>query len=555
MIKDKKILSPAVLSVILIMLLAACSPASPTKVAEPAANQASAAIPTTVVVTDQNPATAATNTAAGAELSKMAAAQNGTLESIYKNVGPSVVHIEVIESATGLTGSLPSIPGFPGLPGQGQTPQARGEGSGFVWSTDGYIVTNNHVIENADKITVVFADDTRVPATVVGADPNSDLAVLKVDAPASELKPITMGDSTGLQVGQLAIAIGNPFGQEGTMTVGIVSALGRLLPVSTAGTVGGPNYDIPDVIQTDASINPGNSGGVLLNDQGEVIGVTSAIISPAQVSSGVGFAIPSAIVQQVVPVLISQGHYEHPYLGISGTTLTPELATAMDLPADQRGALIGEVTSDGPAAQAGLMGSTNEVQIDGEPVLVGGDVITAIDGQPIDSMDDLITYLARSTKVGQTVDLTVMRDGNQQSISVTLEARPEATPAPVQQASAQNNEGRPWLGIVGATVTPEIAQAMDLPADQAGVLIAEVTVNSPASEAGLQGGNSSVTLNGNSVTIGGDVITGVDGQTIQNMEQLVGILSQHQPGDSVVLQILRDGSTMQIDLTLGEWPG
>jgi serine protease Do len=526
MIKDKKILSPAVLSVILIMLLAACSPASPTKVAEPAANQASAAIPTTVVVTDQNPATAATNTAAGAELSKMAAAQNGTLESIYKNVGPSVVHIEVIESATGLTGSLPSIPGFPGLPGQGQTPQARGEGSGFVWSTDGYIVTNN-----------------------------SDLAVLKVDAPASELKPITMGDSTGLQVGQLAIAIGNPFGQEGTMTVGIVSALGRLLPVSTAGTVGGPNYDIPDVIQTDASINPGNSGGVLLNDQGEVIGVTSAIISPAQVSSGVGFAIPSAIVQQVVPVLISQGHYEHPYLGISGTTLTPELATAMDLPADQRGALIGEVTSDGPAAQAGLMGSTNEVQIDGEPVLVGGDVITAIDGQPIDSMDDLITYLARSTKVGQTVDLTVMRDGNQQSISVTLEARPEATPAPVQQASAQNNEGRPWLGIVGATVTPEIAQAMDLPADQAGVLIAEVTVNSPASEAGLQGGNSSVTLNGNSVTIGGDVITGVDGQTIQNMEQLVGILSQHQPGDSVVLQILRDGSTMQIDLTLGEWPG
>ncbi|MGW8319583.1 MAG: trypsin-like peptidase domain-containing protein [Candidatus Promineifilaceae bacterium] len=554
MIKDKKILSPAVLSVILIMLLAACSPATPTKVAEPAANQEAAAIPTTVVVTDQSPA-APTNTVAGAELSKMTAAQNGTLESIYKNVGPSVVHIEVIQNAAGLTGGLPSIPGFPGLPGPGETPQARGEGSGFVWSADGYIVTNNHVIENAEKITVVFADDTRVPATVVGADPNSDLAVLKVDVPASELKPVTLGDSTSLQVGQLAIAIGNPFGQEGTMTVGIVSALGRLLPVNTESSMGGPHYDIPDVIQTDASINPGNSGGVLLNDQGEVIGVTSAIISPAQVSSGVGFAIPSAIVQQVVPVLISQGHYEHPYLGISGTTLTPELATAMDLPADQRGALIGEVTPDGPAGQAGLMGSTNEVQIDGEPVLAGGDVITAIDGQPIESMDDLIAYLARSTKVGQTVDLTVLRDGNQQSISVTLEARPEATPAPVQQASAQNNEGRPWLGIVGATVTPEIAQAMDLPADQAGVLIAEVTANSPASEAGLQGGNSSVTLNGNPVTIGGDVIISVDGQTIQNMEQLVGILSQHQPGDSIVLQILRDGSTMQIDLTLGEWPG
>ena len=263
----------------------------------------------------------------------------------------------------------------------------------------------------------------RAEADLVGADLDSDLAVLRVDVPAGELHPVRMGDSGEVRVGELAVAIGNTFGQEGTMTVGIVSAIGRLLPVQSNNRMA-PRYSIPDIIQTDAPINPGNSGGMLLNDRGEVIGVTTAIISPAQVSAGVGFAVPSAIVQNVVPTLIEDGEYRHPYLGISGASLTPDLAEAMDLPASQRGALVIDVVDGGPAAEAGMQGSDAQVEIDGQPVRVGGDVITAIDDQPVLSMDEIITYLARATEVGDTVTLTVLRDGQEVEVTVILGERP-----------------------------------------------------------------------------------------------------------------------------------
>jgi len=338
-----------------------------------------------------------------------------SLESIYTQVNPSVVAIQVVAT------QQPNVPGFRFAPQQPQTQQALG--SGFVWDTAGHIVTNNHVIDGANRISVTFSDGTIVSAKVVGADPNSDLAVIQVNAPASALHPVQMADSTQIKVGQFAIAIGNPFGEQNTMTTGIVSALGRSLPVND-GTAQGPSYTIPDVIQTDAPINPGNSGGVLLNADGKVVGVTSAIESPAGTSSGIGFAIPSAIVQKVVPALIKTGHYDHPYIGIGGTTLTPNLAQAMGLKSDQRGALVASVTPGSPADKAGLRGSTQQTTIDGVQTTVGGDVITAMDGQSVKSFDDLIAYLSRSTSVNQTVTLTILRDGKEQAVKVTLTARP-----------------------------------------------------------------------------------------------------------------------------------
>ncbi len=344
-------------------------------------------------------------------------------EDIYARVNISIVTIETVQSQT-TTPPRPRTPVVP-LPGP-QVPPEQGLGSGFVWDGQGNIVTNNHVIAGADQISVTFADGTMVTGKVVGADPNSDLAVVKVDVPASQLHPVQIGDSTQIKVGQLAIAIGNPFGEQNTMTTGIISAVSRSLPVGDRLATQGPTFTIPDIIQTDAPINPGNSGGVLLNVQGQVIGVTSAIESGSGTSSGIGFAIPSAIVRKVVPALIATGHFDHPYLGVSGTSLTPPLSQAMGLKGDQRGALVGTVSKGGPSEKAGLRGSTQETTVNGIRVQVGGDVVVAMDGQPIKTFDDIVAYLARSTQVGQTVTLTILRDGKQQDVQVTLAARPSS---------------------------------------------------------------------------------------------------------------------------------
>jgi S1-C subfamily serine protease len=484
------------------------------------------------------------------------------LQDIYRAVNPSVVHIQVLGSGGMELSGIPNLPNIPGLPDQldpESGPQVGGEGSGFVWDREGHIVTNNHVVEGATDITVIFADDTAAEATLVGTDPDSDLAVIKVDLPADGLQPVTLGDSTTLEVGELAIAIGNPFGQEGTMTVGIISALGRLLQTDNAvGTTGG-SFSIPDIIQTDAAINPGNSGGVLLNGEGEVVGVTTAIISPQRVSSGIGLAVPSAIVQQVVPVLISEGSYEHPYLGISATTLNSELAEAMGLPADQRGALVSEVVDGSPAADAGLQASTDTAEIGGQEIPVGGDVITAADGQPVDSIDDLIAFLARSARVGQTIELTILRDGQEQRTDVTLEARPQSDAETVVQSTTPSEPGLApangaWLGILGAAMTPDVAQSMDLPDDQSGILVIEVQPDSPAEKAGLQGGTESLTINGETLMIGGDIILSVNGTAVTDTQELRSALAQYEPGDQVTLELLRDGGEVTVEVTLAERP-
>ena len=350
-----------------------------------------------------------------------ATAEERVASDVYRNVSPSVVFIRVVSQPTA-SGSQqrPQVPGLPQLPNLPPTGPTEASGSGFVIDTDGHIVTNNHVVDGADKVEVRFIDGTTVRATVVGTDPDSDLAVVKVDVNASLLKPVELGDSSALVVGQQVFALGNPFGQMWSMTSGIVSAVGRTIQS------GNSRYSIPEVIQTDASINPGNSGGPLLDKHGRVIGVDTMIISDNRSSSGVGFAVPVNIVKKVAPALIKDGKYTYAYLGLSGGSLTPDVATAMNLSADQRGVLVSQVVKGGPSDKAGVLGSTKQVEIDGSQVNVGGDVIVSVDGNGVTGMDGVIDYLFTSKRPGDKITLTVLRDGQQKDIVVTLAERPKS---------------------------------------------------------------------------------------------------------------------------------
>lgn len=394
------------------MVLSACSPLA---LVSPLAGTA---------ISQPAPAAAGSNGVAVKVVSDSApqVVESTTLEQIYERVNPSVVNIQVITQAQNTN----FAPGFPfGDPGGMPSTQSTALGSGFVWDKEGHIVTNNHVVEGATQVSVMFSDGFVVPATVVATDSYSDLAVIKVDMPANRLEPVKVASSANVAVGQTAIAIGNPFGLEGTMTVGIISAVGRSLPVSAGmQSQSGVTYSIPNVIQTDAPINPGNSGGVLLNISGEVIGVTSAIESTTRANAGIGFAVPSDIIAKVVPALIQGGKYEYPYLGISAATLNYNLNKAMNLKEDQRGVLVAEVTKGGPADKAGLRGSDHEIQQDGATLAVGGDIITQIDGKPVTTFDDMVAYLIESKSPGDTAHLTVLRNGDSVDVTITLGARP-----------------------------------------------------------------------------------------------------------------------------------
>ena len=513
------------------------------------------AVPTAALATTQEVQVTAAQAATSS--GDVLTALEDRLGQIYDQVNPSVVNIQVVLQAGSSTGSLPQFPGFPSLPQD--IPQQGAQGSGFVWDKEGHIVTNNHVVENADTITVVFSDGTSVPAEVVGADPDSDLAVIKVDVPADKLQPVQVADSDQVKVGQIAVAIGNPFGLEGTMTVGFVSALGRSLPVSTRTSVGGASFTIPDIIQTDAPINPGNSGGVLVNDEGQLIGVPTAIESSSGQNAGIGFAVPSSIVQKVAPALIENGSVQHPWIGITGTSLTSELAKAMNLDETQRGALVINVTNGSPAEKAGLRGSSRQVDINGRQAQVGGDVIVAIGGQPAKGMDDLISYLAQNTAVGDKITLTILRDGKETQVEVTLEARPGDSAlqgrSTTGQQPDQGTTGNAWLGIEGMTLTADVAQAMELDQGQTGVLVVTVVADGPADQAGLQGGYRRVTINGQSVMVGGDVIVAMDQQQITGIEDLQTFMKGARPGQQVKLTTLRNGTRQgTIDVTLGERP-
>jgi S1-C subfamily serine protease len=299
----------------------------------------------------------------------------------------------------------------------------EGTGSGFIYDREGHIVTNFHVVEGAEEVEVTLADETKLPAQVVGVDPSNDLAVLKADVPPEALHPAELGDSHTLQVGQRVIAIGNPFGFRSTLTTGVISSLGRTIQSPDERFIG-------EIIQTDAAINPGNSGGPLLDSQGQVIGVNTAIFSPSQASVGIGFAIPVETVKRVVPSLIARGRYPHPWLGVDIFDITPELAQGLreggvELPVDQ-GVLVIDVYPDSPADQAGVQGSTDQARWGNLMLPVGGDIIIAVDGTEVKGGQDLTIYLETQTKVGQAIQVTVMREGREKTLEVQLAERPES---------------------------------------------------------------------------------------------------------------------------------
>jgi 2-alkenal reductase len=325
------------------------------------------------------------------------------LTDLYQRVNPGVVNIRVIVQRGQLSGT--------------------GVGSGFVVDDQGHIVTNNHVVAQATRVTAVFFDGTEVPAEIVGTDDDSDLAVLRVDSLPSGVHPLTLGDEGTVDVGDWVVAIGNPFQLGGSMTLGIVSALGRTIPS------GATPFSIPQAVQTDAAINPGNSGGPLLDLDGQVIGVNAQIATGGtQANAGVGLAIPVSVVQRVVPALIEDGSFRWPWLGVDGTDVNLFIQDANDLDT-QFGAYIGAVRADSPAAQAGLQGTTGTRQIDDIQVPVGGDVVVAANGDPIADFGDLQGRVA-DLRPGDTLKLTIIRGGERQQLEVVLEARPETFEMP-----------------------------------------------------------------------------------------------------------------------------
>ncbi|MEM2910493.1 MAG: trypsin-like peptidase domain-containing protein [Nitrososphaerota archaeon] len=289
-------------------------------------------------------------------------------------------------------------------------------GSGFVYDIVGHIVTNNHVVEDSYRITVTFLDGTSLVASVIGTDPYSDLAVLRVEPSGTVLRPLKLGNSSELMIGEQILVVGSPFGLAGSVTTGIVSQKGRLLETAYG-------YSIPGVIQFDAAVNPGNSGGPLINMEGEVVGVTTAIESPISGFVGIGYAIPSTIVKRVVSALIEKGSYTHSWMGITGVNMNEEIAEAMGVNIT-KGFLITDVVREGPADRAGLRGGDRSVRIGGQTVKVGGDIVVGINGIPIRTIEEMLTYLEERTSPGDVVVFSVFRAKQIIQVSVVLGERP-----------------------------------------------------------------------------------------------------------------------------------
>jgi len=291
-------------------------------------------------------------------------------------------------------------------------------GSGFVFDLFGNIITNAHVIDNADNITVTFLDGSQYNASIVGMDKFTDIAVINVEEKPDYLHPLEIGDSSALKVGEPVAAIGNPFGLSGSMTSGIVSQIGRLLPSHDTG------FSIPNVIQTDAAINPGNSGGPLLNMNGKVMGINTAIQSGTGQSAGIGFAVPSNTISKVVPVLITEGKYSHPWIGISGQDINPDLAKIRNLD-HSKGFLIVTVIPDSPAEMAGLKGVSEIEKIDNKEYPKDGDIIISVDGKEVRKISDILIHLQEEKSVGDEMILGIIRNGEQMDIILTLIVRPD----------------------------------------------------------------------------------------------------------------------------------
>jgi len=366
------------------------SPATPTPTVLPTPTSAPPQIPSLPPTISEEPANAL----------------EAQVEAVYDLSGPAVVNItSVVYTYDFFLNPVPQ----------------EGTGSGFVYDTEGHIVTNYHVVENAEELSVTLADGEVYPAEVVGVDPSNDLAVVHIEADDLP-QPVALGDSASLRVGQFVVAIGNPFGLERTLTVGVISSLGRVIQSPDGRFIG-------EAIQTDAAINPGNSGGPLLDLKGCVIGVNSQIVSPSRANAGIGFAVPVNTVRRVVPQLIARGHYPHPWLGVQLLGLTPERVqafrqTGMEIPVEE-GLLVIEVVPGGAADRAGIRGGDHIVRLGNVRIPLGGDIITAINGEPVTDFQELTVYLETETQVGDTIEVTIIRDGEEQNVLVTLAERPQ----------------------------------------------------------------------------------------------------------------------------------
>lgn len=494
-------------------------------------------------------------------------------------------------------------------------PGSSGLGSGFIYDKDGHIITNYHVVaiaslsglysnytsssNNNTNIIVTFHDGSAYNARVVGSDPFSDIAVLRVEnISESKLTPLLFGNSSQVKIGEQVIAIGNPFGLSGTLTAGVVSGLGRTIP--SLATEEGPSlprdnqgeqeqprlplipppfddlfpdipdlpfelpplipdqpqqqessgaFSIPDIIQTDAAINPGNSGGPLLNMKGQVIGMNTAIFSATGVYAGVGFAIPSNTITKVVPSLIATGSYQHPWLGLIGIDITPDIANALGLGLeDAKGFLVIGVNEGSPADKAGIRGGDKVANINGREIRLGGDIVLKIDNQDVRKIEDILTYLERYKHIGDTIQLTILRDGRPQTINITLTARPESSQ--LQQPQPQAGVQRPSLGISGINVTPAIAKAMNL-TQAAGFLVVDIIAEGPADKAGIRGGYVVANINGTEIELGGDVILRIDNITVNTIDDILSYLNTKKVGDTVQLTILSNGKVENVSVQLG----
>lgn len=461
-----------------------------------------------------------------------------TLPQIFNKTENSVVQIT---SASPISNSLVIRNGE-------QIPQNVALGSGFVYDQDGHILTNYHVISDPNSVEVTFVDGDSYSAKVIGQDPYSDIAVLQItdDGFRKHIPPLKAANSSALQVGEQVIAIGNPFGLSGTLTSGVISQMGRVLPNDITG------YSISNIIQTDAAINPGNSGGPLLNTKGEMVGVNTAIFSNTGVYSGVGFAIPSNMVQKVVSSLLRNGSYEHPYMGITGITVSPEISNATHLN-DTKGILVVDITADSPADKAGIRGGDVLTTVDGQDIRLGGDIIVAIDNQSVRAMEDLLSYLEEKKAVGDNIELSVIRDGKTQHIDMILTARPtqgaENRFQPNQELKQQQQ--RPALGINGINMTPELAERMNLTHSQKGFLIEDIISGGPADKAGIRGGYKIANINGSDFKLGGDIVVGIDEMVVDTIQDIQSYLDTKKVGDRVQMHVIRDGQEITIPLTLG----
>jgi serine protease Do len=432
-----------------------------------------------------------------------------TFINVAKQVKPAVVNIDVVEkarrsSSMRLPEGFPQIPGFPPS-GEGQSRRQRGTGSGVIISADGYILTNNHVAGEAEQINVKLSDGREFKARRVGTDPETDIAVIKIDA--QNLPYARLGNSDSLEQGEWVIALGSPFGLEQTMTAGIVSATGRTL----TGT-----YD--NYIQTDASINPGNSGGPLINMQGEVVGINTMIFSRSGGSEGIGFAIPANLVNKVYAQLIKGGKVTRGYLGVTLQPVTAALARTVGYDGKD-GALINDLANtDAPAAKAGLR---------------SGDIIVEVNGKAVKSPKE-VTELVADLPVGKAVPVKFVRDGRVQTTTVTLAERPARLGEPAREENDDEGENPGKLGITIQNVTPEVARQLKLKITS-GVLITDVQPDGPAAEAGLNQG---------------DVIHRVGRTPINSRQDFMSALASIKNDKEIVLQVERGGQLRFVSVTL-----